>query len=230
MFRTVRHWWAEGRGRNTARLFLFELFVVVIGVLIAQGLANWFAGRSERAEGERLLEQSMDHARSFQQDLNYWQRFGPCVRNHVARISRAAANGEVLSGAQIGRPALPLPEEMELSGDDWRKIRNLIPDSRADALMVLFGTTESYHGFIADTARQWATLRLLDGATGPPSAADRSQVRLAATIIDNNLRWMMFQGTTVSVKTLKNAGLPVSAEMPPAARFVDRCGLFKDWR
>ena len=37
MFQTVRHWWGSGRGKVTGRLFLFELLVVVIGVLIAQG-------------------------------------------------------------------------------------------------------------------------------------------------------------------------------------------------
>lgn len=29
MFRTVRHWWSEGSGQHTARLFLFEFVVVV---------------------------------------------------------------------------------------------------------------------------------------------------------------------------------------------------------
>ena len=41
MFQTVRHWWGSGRGKITARLFLFELLVVVIGVLIAQMLAGY---------------------------------------------------------------------------------------------------------------------------------------------------------------------------------------------
>lgn len=29
MFRTVRHWWSEGSGQHTARLFQFEFVVVV---------------------------------------------------------------------------------------------------------------------------------------------------------------------------------------------------------
>lgn len=35
MFRAVRHWWQVGDGKATARLFLFELVVVVVGVMIA---------------------------------------------------------------------------------------------------------------------------------------------------------------------------------------------------
>ena len=50
MFQTVRHWWASGRGKITARLFVFELFVVVAGVMIAQGLANWVASENSDEE------------------------------------------------------------------------------------------------------------------------------------------------------------------------------------
>jgi hypothetical protein len=55
MFSTVRHWWQRGDGRATARLFLFELFVVVAGVLIAQALAGYVQTQSDlaRMESER---------------------------------------------------------------------------------------------------------------------------------------------------------------------------------
>jgi hypothetical protein len=36
MFQTVRHWWGSGRGKVTARLFLFELFVVIAGKMLAR--------------------------------------------------------------------------------------------------------------------------------------------------------------------------------------------------
>ena len=49
MFRTVRHWWSEGSGQHTARLFVFEFVVVVAGVLVAQGLANWVQQQAENS-------------------------------------------------------------------------------------------------------------------------------------------------------------------------------------
>ena len=49
MFQTVRHWWGNGRGKVTARLFAFELLVVVAGVLIAQALADIVQGRDDLA-------------------------------------------------------------------------------------------------------------------------------------------------------------------------------------
>ena len=230
MFHAVRQWWGEGRGKATARLFAFEFLVVVAGVLVAQALANWVAERGQRAEGERLLAQTMEIGRGLQRDLNYWQRYGRCLRGHVAKISRAAADGRVLSAEQIGRPALPSPPDLALSSDDWRKIRDVISDERAGALISLTNTAETYNLFTGQIAEQWPTFRLLDGATGSPSPADRAQVRLAATKVDNNLRWVMFQGSTGSVENMHEAGLEPNGDLPPSARFVDDCGLLKDWR
>jgi hypothetical protein len=230
MFHAVRQWWGEGRGKSTARLFAFEFLVVVAGVLVAQALANWVAERGQRAEGERLLDLALETGRGLQRDLNYWQRYGACLREHVATISRAAADGDVLSGEQIGRPALPAPPDLTLSSDDWRKIRDVIPQEQTEALNSVVSTAEGYDSSTGEIAAQWATLRLLDGVNGPPSVADRAQVRLAATRIDNNLRWLMFQGSTGSVDNLREAGLAPNGDLPQSARFVDDCGLLKDWR
>ena len=72
MFHAVRQWWGEGCGKATARLFAFEFLVIVAGVLVAQALANWVAERGQRAEGERLLGQTMEIGRGLQRDLSYW--------------------------------------------------------------------------------------------------------------------------------------------------------------
>lgn len=93
MFRSVRHWWSSGTGETTLRLFLFEFVVVVVGVLAAQGLANWVSTRAEREAGRRLFADAVESARYFDQTLAFWQQFGPCLRTHVASISRAAAAG-----------------------------------------------------------------------------------------------------------------------------------------
>ena len=61
MFRTVRHWWQEGDGKITARLFVFELFVVVAGVLIALGaeqlVSNWHWQGEVRDSDRRISEE-----------------------------------------------------------------------------------------------------------------------------------------------------------------------------
>ena len=62
MFRTVRHWWQEGDGKTTARLFVFELFVVVAGVLIALGaeelVSNWH-WKGEVRDGDRRISDEL---------------------------------------------------------------------------------------------------------------------------------------------------------------------------
>ena len=230
MFRTVRHWWGSGQGKSTVRLFAFEFMVVVLGVLVAQGVADWAQSHGEQAEGERLLANATGLAGGLQRDFNYWGRFGPCLRGHVAGIGKAAATGRTMTAEEIGRPALPLPDTVQLSADDWRKIRMVVPDKRADALVGIFGAGSAYQQFISDIAQQWPTLRLLDGTDGPVSAEDRSRVRLAAIVIDNDLRWMMFQHATGSPRAFPAAGIATSADLPDSAALVDNCGLLKDWR
>lgn len=230
MFHAVRRWWLEGRGKPTARLFLIEFTVVVAGVLAAQGLANWVGERRDREEAGRLLADLTMQVTDFRRDLNYWGRVGPCLRAHVQRIRETAAAGGTMSITEIGRPALPQPSKTTFSGEEWQKIRTIVSPDQARAYATLSGTIESYLGFTEDTARQWAILRLLDGEDGTPSAADRAQVRLAATIVDNNLRWMMFQQSAGSTQTLESVGLGGDRSLPDSFRFVDRCGLLKDWR
>ena len=54
MFQAVRHWWGSGRGRVTARLLVFELLVVVIGVALYAALLlgghQWLIGVSPMPE------------------------------------------------------------------------------------------------------------------------------------------------------------------------------------
>ena len=61
MFRTVRHWWQGGDGKTTARLFVFELFVVVAGVLIALGaeqlVSNWHWQKEVRDSDRRISDE-----------------------------------------------------------------------------------------------------------------------------------------------------------------------------
>lgn len=61
MFRTVRHWWQAGDGKITARLFVFELFVVVAGVLIALGaeqlVSNWHWQGEVRDADRRISDE-----------------------------------------------------------------------------------------------------------------------------------------------------------------------------
>ena len=191
MFQAVRQWWGSGRGKLTGRLFLFEFAVVVVGVLAAQGLANWVGTRAEREAGRRLFADATEGARQLDRTFGYWQRFAPCLRSHVVSISRAAANGGSMSGDAIGRPAVPSPGEPQFSADDWRKIALVATPEQVQSLRELQATASVYNAYASETARQWATFRLLDSSLGAASPEDRSRVRAAAMQVDSTLRWMM---------------------------------------
>ncbi len=72
MFHSVRRWWESGRGKVTVRLFLFELSVVVIGVLIAQGMANYAQRQSDYARMEEERSRSLYEMEAAHQIFRIW--------------------------------------------------------------------------------------------------------------------------------------------------------------
>lgn len=219
----------EGRGKFTARLFLFEFVVVVAGVLAAQGLANWVGTRADREAGRRLFADAAEGARQLDRTLSYWQRFAPCLRSHVASISRAAANGGSMTGDAIGRPAVPSPGEPQFSAEDWRKIALVATPEQVQSLRDLRNTAGFHNDYANEVARQWSIFRLLDPSLGAASPEDRSRVRAAAMQVDSSLRWMMNvrKGYPVDVRPLGLGSTPIDPAILPR---VDNCGMLKDWR
>jgi len=118
MFQTVRHWWGSGRGKVTARLFVFEFVVVVAGVLTAQALANWVATRAQ----DRVIQEENDRVRyeigRASQNARIWAVAAPCLEQRVDAIIRTAsgdrelAQGELTAPQFMGYTVEPLPEDM----------------------------------------------------------------------------------------------------------------------
>ena len=229
MFHAVRQWWNGGRGKVTLRLFGFEFLVVVAGVLAAQGLANWVSARADREQGRRLFDDARESARQVDQTFAYWDRFAPCLRGHVAAISRAAANGESMTGDEIGRPAVPRPIEPQLSADDWSKIAMVATPEQAKALHDVLDTANVHNNYAIEMVRQWSSFRLLDPSLGAASPEDRSRVRAAATQVDNTLRWMMYRRAESAAK-FQPLGLGSTPADPKLLPRVDTCGMLKNWR
>ena len=229
MFQAVRHWWGGGRGKLTARLFVFEFVVVVVGVLAAQALANWVGTRAEREAGRRLFADATEGARQLDRTLGYWQRFAPCLRSHVASISRAAANAGSMTGDAIGRPAVPSPPEPQFSADDWGRIALVATPEQVQSLRGLQATASIHNAYASEMARQWSTFRLLDPSLGAALPEDRSRVRAAAMQVDSTLRWMMHRrmGNPADFQPLGLGSTPIDPVLLPR---VDSCGMLKNWQ
>ena len=223
MFRTVRHWWTEGSGQHTARLFVFEFLVVVAGVLVAQGLANWVQQQAENREGRSLLEVAQLFVRSSNERANYWIRHANCIRGHVDDISRAAGAGRTLSSDAIGYATMPGVRSPDFTQDQLDKLAGVIGDKRIRALKQL----EAIDAFVTDDStvisNEWTKLRLLDPSLGTPSAEDRAQVRLAAIILDSRFAYLFGHAELVR-QSIAATGMPLTDGEPTYLR-VDRCGL-----
>ena len=229
MFQTVRHWWGSGRGRVTARLFLFEFVVVVAGVLVAQALAGLAQNRAESREGRALIDRALTFGVYQQRLVNYWSVHGPCLRSHVEHIAREAVAGHSMTTAQIGRPAIPQVSKLNLGEDEWNKIRTVASDAQMDQLLLADSNRATAERYSVDLTNEWATLRLLDSAIGPSSAEDRARVRLATAVIEDRLRWMVNnRGQWEEMR--RKLGIAPNRELPPSEKYVDACGLLKDWR
>jgi len=188
MFQTVRHWWGSGRGKVTARLFVFEFVVVVAGVLTAQALANWVATRAQ----DRVIQEENDRVRyeigRASQNARIWAVAAPCLEQRVDAIIRTAsgdrelAQGELTAPQFMGYTVEPLPEDMRRAMG--ARVGVKVIDDYAGISSVTGSIVDDYR----DVRRGWDRFALLDPSLGSPSPADRATVRDVAIQVRSQLR------------------------------------------
>ena len=187
MFQTVRHWWGSGRGRVTARLFLFEFLVVVAGVLTAQALANWVATRSE----DRVIKEENERVRyeigRARQNARIWTVAAPCLEQHVDAVLRAASGDREVRADELTAPQFtgytvePLPEDMRRAMGG--RLGAKVVDDYAAISSVTAVIVDDYRNI----RRGWDRFALLDPSLGSPSQADRATVRDVAVQVRSQL-------------------------------------------
>ena len=188
MFQTVRHWWGTGRGKVTARLFIFEFVVVVAGVLTAQALANWVAARSE----DRVIQEENQRVRyeigRASQNARIWAVAAPCLEQRVNAVLRTASGEGELATGELSPPQFtgytvePLPEDMRRAMGARLGVK--VVDDYAGLSSVTGSIVEDYR----NVRRGWDRFALLDPSLGSPSQADRATVRDVAVQVRSQLR------------------------------------------
>ena len=188
MFQTVRHWWGSGRGKVTARLFVFEFVVVVAGVLTAQALANWVAARAQ----DRVIQEENDRVRyeigRASQNARIWAVAAPCLERRVDAIIRIAsgdrelAQGELTAPQFMGYTVEPLPEDMRRAMG--ARVGVKVIDDYAGISSVTGSIVDDYR----EVRRGWDRFALLDPSLGSPSPADRATVRDVAIQVRSQLK------------------------------------------
>ena len=183
MFRAVRQWWVSGRGKETSRLFVFELTVVMIGVLAAQQVSNWASTRNQVQEVEEL---HADLVQSFAIYRNFADSYDvaiPCYRERVEQIMSIAASGKPLDPNLLNYAPILLMGPDQISPEDYRLLGvRYGPKERGWIGSMEFNlqSTESNGRALEG---QWNDFQRLNPAHGPVSPEDRSAAREAAVKI-----------------------------------------------
>ena len=197
MFRSVRHWWDSGRGRITARLFLFEFVVVVAGVLTAQALANWVGSRAE----DRALRQEDQRFRyeiaRTRQNARIWLAATPCLEQRVIHVIREASSGGRLSPEELSPPRFIGYTVEELSPDIDRAFRSRFPARIVDTYAGISSASNALVDSYRAIRQNWDRFALLDPQLGEPSAADRATVRDVGVQVRSQLRLLHYQAEAI---------------------------------
>ena len=188
MFQTVRHWWGSGRGKVTARLFLFELFVVIIGVLIAQGLANLVGDRAtQRQVREERARLDFEVART-RQASRAWKAAIPCLRQRVDMLIDATeSTSRTLSESDVAMPGGGYYTVEPLSADIARPFRDRYGADRTDTYFLADAVSHRVGDHIYEARQEWAKFGLLTLGQRRLNDIDRAELRSAGI----RLRWIL---------------------------------------
>lgn len=180
--------WRGLSERGTLRLFAFEFFVVVLGVLAAQAVQSWVQEREQRLHAEAELTRLEQGFVDSQLSAKIWRAALPCLRERVRDVMRVAGSGRVLAEGRGRRPKLAQHTYPGVSPETALLIEKRIGPQR---LRILLGTQDRFSTLksASDEMRvKWELFRLLDPEFGQTSSTDRAAVRIAGAEILNSLR------------------------------------------
>jgi len=187
MFRAVRNWWSGGRGKVTARLFVFEFVVVVAGVLTAQALANWVTDRAEQravSEEDKRVRYEIGRAR---QVARIWSAATPCLIGRVESVARQASTNVRIDADELRVPRFIGYTVEPFSADMNREFHDRLGNERVDNYAVVSTASDALVTSYREVRSGWDRFALLDPTLGSPSAADRTTVRDIAVQLRSKL-------------------------------------------
>ena len=225
MFHAVRQWWSGGRGKVTARLFLFEFVVVVAGVLTAQALANWVADRAQQrdvAEEDKRIRYEIGRAR---QVARIWTAAAPCLKKRVERVARLASSNGNIDPNELQVPQFIGYTVEQVSPDMSRELHDRLGNERVDNYSGVMTASSMLVNAYRDVRRGWDRFALLDPALGNSSPQDRATVRDVAVQVRSQLDLIRSLAGMIdaTAETLKIQPLTSSADYG-AVTPVTACG------
>lgn len=169
--------WKDLHARGLPSLFVFELFVVTLGVLLAQGIADWSGDRAARKRLDVSLARMDRDIESNMHSAEAWQMAISCFRERLDTIMILAAQGAPIELELLQRPGLRGFRTESLSTDAV----DLLHAAGRSEEAVLYTSLARYAGSasnsVTDVGDNWLTLAVLDPRLGPIAAADRTNAR-----------------------------------------------------
>ena len=168
----------RGRGRRLAQLFAFEFIVVLLGVLAAQLLQDWFSERRDARLAHAAVGSFDEEVKRFVTTAEYRLRVHQCEIGRLARLRELIRTGGSATEAERESPLMPMPAITEWSDE----MRQLVARHVSSQALNRHGAMRILAQMISERQRQledqWADFRLL-----APEALDsenKGELALAA--------------------------------------------------
>ena len=114
------------RARRLVQLFAFEFVVVLLGVLAAQLLQDWYAERKDARRAQAVLAAFAGETRRFVTTAEYRDRAHACEMARLARLAELVRTGGTADEAERATPLMPSPSTTtscppsSMRGRRWR--------------------------------------------------------------------------------------------------------------
>lgn len=216
MFAAVRgllgKWKYGMRTRRTLGLFVFEFFVVLLGVLAAQAVQEFAKEREQNRRAKQELERLSQAYVTAQQESVAWRSAIPCLRTRVEDLMRAAASGAPVRPETIERPRMIVAGYPGTDVETAARIEAILGAKKASALLDVQTRAVNMDEFMREMRSRWEKFRLLDPSYGPVSAADRTIAREAGVDILMHMRNLEIAIINVEERS---ADLSIADTTPP---------------
>lgn len=185
------------------------------------------AWRRLARDADRAFADAMVYVQTVNEAQYWWAQHGDCIIERARTIANAAANGETMTRAAIGRPALP-SVSMPTWNEDVRQAANARKGAAMEGI-IGYETDTAAMGDAAKAIREyWSTFALLEPSNGTPSEADRAAVRLAAVQAADFVRFLRFLHSNASDERVL-LGIEGSGPSDRWADVADECGMIRNW-
>ncbi|WP_265587493.1 hypothetical protein [Sphingomicrobium arenosum] len=213
--------WTRLREGNLAKLFAFEFTVVLLGVLAAQGVADW-AG--ERAADRRAME-----AAALAEELlaesaavaAQWEGQAHCFEAQMRDVMRASTRGAPLDPVRLQRPSVALPAPFRIPPDQIVRLRRLRGEEVAWHFDSAADQVDRFDERLIELADTWRAFALLEPRNGTPDATDYRDARRAAA----NILTLM-DGLSINARNIAASAAVIGVEPwqdPRGGRVANSC-------